>query len=274
MIMAGWIKIYRSFKEWQHYGNPVMVQLFLHLLLSANYEDVERNGMILKRGQYLTSIKKLASDLGITVKVARNYLMKLVKTGEILKDTVSITMGTTFGTTSGTTKAPTLSLITICNYERYQDMDSNMGTTSGTTSGTYIKNNIKNNKENNNNSSLRSEINIAHDDGFDEFWTAYDYKKSKATAQKAWRNLSKKDREAAMQGVEPYKQDCRRCQRSMQYAATYLHKRTWEDDFTKTNDYGNNRRSNPIDNIERAQQQAIAESMELIRKAKERDSQI
>jgi hypothetical protein len=60
----------------------------------------------------------------------------------------------------------------------------------------------------------------------------------------------------------------------MQYAATYLHKRTWEDDFTKTIDYGNNRRSNPIDNIERAQQQAIAESMELIRKAKERDSQI
>ena len=242
--MAGWIKIYRSFKEWQHYGNPVMVQLFLHLLLSANYEDVERNGMILKRGQYLTSINKLASDLGITVKVARNYLMKLVETGEILKETVSITMGTTFGTTSGTT------------------------------SGTYIKNNIKNNKENNNNSSLRSEINIAHDDGFDEFWTAYDYKKSKATAQKAWRNLSKKDREAAMQGVEPYKQDCRRCQRSMQYAATYLHKRTWEDDFTKTNDYGSNRRNNPIDNIERAQQQAIAESMELIRKAKERDSQV
>lgn len=134
-------------------------------------------------------------------------------------------------------------------------------------------NNKYNNKENNNNSSLRSELNIAHDDGFDEFWMAYDYKKSKATAQKAWRNLSKKDREAAMQGVEPYKQDCRRCQRSMQYAATYLHKRTWEDDFTKTVDYGN-KRNNPIDNIERAQQQAIRESMEFIREAKERDSQV
>ena len=134
-------------------------------------------------------------------------------------------------------------------------------------------NNKYNNKENNNNSSLRSELNIAHDDGFDEFWMAYDYKKSKATAQKAWRNLSKKDREAAMQGVEPYKQDCRRCQRSMQYAATYLHKRTWEDDFTKTVDYGN-KRNNPIDNIERAQQQAIRESMEFIREAKERDTQV
>ena len=44
--------------------------------------------------------------------------------------------------------------------------------------------------------------------------------------------------------------------------------------YKKENRNGNNRRSNPIDNIERAQQQAIAESMELIRKAKERDSQI
>ena len=44
--------------------------------------------------------------------------------------------------------------------------------------------------------------------------------------------------------------------------------------YKKENKNGSNRRSNPIDNIERAQQQAIAESMELIRKAKERDSQI
>ena len=44
--------------------------------------------------------------------------------------------------------------------------------------------------------------------------------------------------------------------------------------YKKENRNGNNRRNNPIDNIERAQQQAIAESMELIRKAKERDSQI
>ena len=44
--------------------------------------------------------------------------------------------------------------------------------------------------------------------------------------------------------------------------------------YKKNHINGSNRRSNPIDNIERAQQQAIAESMELIRKAKERDSQI
>ena len=35
-----------------------------------------------------------------------------------------------------------------------------------------------------------------------------------------------------------------------------------------------NKRNNPIDNIERAQQQAIRESMEFIREAKERDSQV
>ena len=44
--------------------------------------------------------------------------------------------------------------------------------------------------------------------------------------------------------------------------------------FFKKHRNGNNRRSNPIDNIERAQQQAIAESMEFIRETKERDSQV
>ena len=52
------------------------------------------------------------------------------------------------------------------------------------------------------------------------------------------------------------------------------HFNSWLRIYLNQKRNGNNRRSNPIDNIERAQQQAIAESMELIRKAKERDSQI
>lgn len=52
------------------------------------------------------------------------------------------------------------------------------------------------------------------------------------------------------------------------------HFNSWLRIYLKQKSYGNNRRNNPIDNIERAQQQAIAESMELIRKAKERDTQV
>lgn len=52
------------------------------------------------------------------------------------------------------------------------------------------------------------------------------------------------------------------------------HFNNWIRKYLDRKRYATNRRNNPLDNIERAQQQAIAESMELIRKAKERDSQI
>ena len=261
--MNGYIVLYRRIQDHWLWKDAERFQWWVDLLFMANFEDKEvmddSHLFVLKRGQMIASVSFLSIRWKKSAPTIIKFLKLLEANGMILRDTLY-------------RQTP---IITICNYDTYQlSNDNSVYTQVNGQIYTQVYTNKENKKDNNkNNSSLRSELQ-KDDDGFDEFWMAYDYKKSKATAQKAWRNLSKKDREAAMQGVEPYKQDCRRCQRSMQYAATYLHKRTWEDDFTKTIDYGNNRRSNPIDNIERAQQQAIAESMELIRKAKERDSQI
>ena len=66
---------------------------------------------------------------------------------------------------------------------------------------------------------------------FKVFWDAYDYKRGKDKAGAAWKSLSKKDREAALAGVAPYRADCDRFQRPQLYPQGYLNQRRWEDDF-------------------------------------------
>ena len=101
--MEGWVKIHRKLLEWEHYRNGNVVRLFLHLLMTANIEDKEWNGMTIKRGQVVTSIAKLANELGLTPMQVRTSKITLKLTGEI-----------TIKTTSR------FSVITICKFDDYQ----------------------------------------------------------------------------------------------------------------------------------------------------------
>lgn len=69
------------------------------------------------------------------------------------------------------------------------------------------------------------------DDLFEKFWEAYGNKKSKEPAMKAWKRLTKEEKEAAIKRIPEYKEDCRLHERQMKYPATYLNQKTWEDDF-------------------------------------------
>ena len=70
------------------------------------------------------------------------------------------------------------------------------------------------------------------DELFISFWEKYGYKRGKKDAEAAWKKLSKKDKENAINAIPVYKEDCRRCERQMRQPSVYLNKRTWEDDFT------------------------------------------
>ena len=90
-------------------------------------------------------------------------------------------------------------------------------------------------REKGNDSSLSSESSAsgnADELSFDNFWEAYNYKKGKKNALSAWNRLSKKDRQAALDGITPYMNDCKVCDRSVRHPATYLNGRTWEDEFS------------------------------------------
>ncbi len=104
--MAGWIKIYNKFLQWEWFDIAEMVQLFLYLLLNANYKDVVWRGVTVKRGQLITSRDKIGKDLRLTERQVRTCLSRLKSTGEI--------------SIKATNK---YSIITICKYDEYQNED-------------------------------------------------------------------------------------------------------------------------------------------------------
>lgn len=103
----GWIKIYRSLLDWEWFDDAETVKLFIYILLSANYEDKKWRGMVVERGQYVTSLGSLSEILRLSVKRVRIRLERLTKSGAI--------------TTSGANR---FTIITICNYDTYQDAET------------------------------------------------------------------------------------------------------------------------------------------------------
>jgi len=100
----GWICMHRKILDWEWYGDSKMFHLFFHLCASANYEDSQWKGRVVKKGQLITGRKKLSSETGISEWSVRTCLGRLVKSGEI---TIQLT--------------GKFSVITICNYNKYQD---------------------------------------------------------------------------------------------------------------------------------------------------------
>lgn len=99
-----WIKIDRNILQWRWYQDANTMRVFLHLLLTANIKPHGFKTDTIKRGQLATSIGHIAKTLGITYNQARTAL-------EHLKETKEIT----------TTTRPRYLVITICNYDKYQD---------------------------------------------------------------------------------------------------------------------------------------------------------
>lgn len=102
MKATGFIKLSRTLLNWRWYTNANTMRVYLHLLLKANFCDVEFETHIVKRGQLVTSIKSLCEELSMTTQATRTALEHLVLTNDI--------------TIKTTTK---YSIITILNYEKY-----------------------------------------------------------------------------------------------------------------------------------------------------------
>ena len=50
-IRVGYVKVFRSFLDWEWFQKPEMVQLWLYLLLKANHREKEWQGRTIRRGQ-------------------------------------------------------------------------------------------------------------------------------------------------------------------------------------------------------------------------------
>ena len=105
--MDGWIKIHRSILDWEWYSDLNVRVVFFHLLLKANFEDKRWQGALVRRGELVTGRSQLAAEIGISEQQVRTALNKLESTGEI--------------TSRATNK---YTIVTICNYERYQTAEA------------------------------------------------------------------------------------------------------------------------------------------------------
>lgn len=105
--MASWIKIFRELLQWEWFEKAEMVQLFIYLLLKASCEDKQWQGITVKRGQLVTSNGSMRRDLKLSEQQIRTCIKRLISTGEI-----------TYQSTNRYV------IITICNYDKYQENKS------------------------------------------------------------------------------------------------------------------------------------------------------
>lgn len=85
--MAGYIKLHRQLTEWEWYKNIPVKTLFIHCLLRANHKDNKWQGIVIKKGSFVTSLDNLAFETGLTKRQVRTALDKLKTTHELTHQT-------------------------------------------------------------------------------------------------------------------------------------------------------------------------------------------
>ncbi len=167
--MSGWIKLHRGIIDWEWYDDINTSRLFLHLLLIANHKDKNWRGILIKKGQKLTSQIKLADETGLTRQQVRSSLNKLKSTNDI-----------TIETSSQST------VITVINWNKYQTQPAEQPTDNQRVTNEQPTDNqrITTNKK------VKNEKNEKNEDIlFDEFWEIYPKKVDKKPTATKWKSL-------------------------------------------------------------------------------------
>ena len=114
----GWIKLNRQIQEHWIWSDPEKLKAWLDLLLLANHETKKvemRDGLVsIKRGQFVTSIDKLAQRWGWSKNRVYRFLSVLESDNMVQRKS------NRYRTT-----------ITIVNYSKFQDRQNANGTTNG-----------------------------------------------------------------------------------------------------------------------------------------------
>lgn len=103
MCEGNYIKLNRKIADWEWYDDPATKIVFLHFLLTANWQDKSWHGIEIKRGETRESLSSIAERNGLTIRNVRTAISHLI-------DTKSVTVRT----------AGKYSIYSICEYEKYQ----------------------------------------------------------------------------------------------------------------------------------------------------------
>jgi len=81
--MSGWIKLHRRLLDWEWYDDQNVFRVFMHLLLTANFEPSKYKGYDIPAGCKVAGVHALADQTGLTSQKVRTALDKLKSTKEI-----------------------------------------------------------------------------------------------------------------------------------------------------------------------------------------------
>ena len=172
--MEGWIKLHRKIQEcwiWNIDKPFDERSAWIDLILSANHKDVkiQFNGelIIVKRGQFLTSVRKLSDRW----KWNKDKVLRFLKLLE--SDKMIVRNSDRFRT-----------LITIENYGLYQHPSDTFQTQMGTQSGTQNVHEPATNKNDKNDKNVKKNINDDLEIFFESIWNLYPVKKGKGSVSK------------------------------------------------------------------------------------------
>lgn len=101
----GFICLFRNFLGWSWYLDINTKVLFIHMLLKANWKDGKFRDTTVPRGSFVSSIAKLAEEIGLTCDEVRTAISHLIQTGEITKQSTN-----------------KYTVFTVVNYALYQDI--------------------------------------------------------------------------------------------------------------------------------------------------------
>jgi hypothetical protein len=107
--MIGWIKLHRRMLEWEWYDHLPTFRVFIHILLKTNRKESEWKKEKLKPGQIVVGRKSLAEETGLSEQQVRTAIANLQSSQQI--------------TIKSTNK---YSVITICNWDTYQDNETSV----------------------------------------------------------------------------------------------------------------------------------------------------
>lgn len=116
--MPGYIKLPRELLNMPLSKKPQQFALFVHLLLLANREAKEWNGIRIERGQIVTSLRSLSKSCGLTISCVRTGLRGLKLDG--LAHDLTHGPARRKGEHSAHDPAHGYTIISICNFDKYE----------------------------------------------------------------------------------------------------------------------------------------------------------
>ena len=196
--MSGYIKLEKKILNWEWWSDINTFRLFMYLLLVANWTDGTFQGVTIKRGQRATSLDRLSTGTGLSIRQTRTALKHLETTGE-----VTIKRHAKF------------SVVTINNYDKYQTSDT---VDDKETTGNRQAKRQTNDTQNDNETSTIEEIKNQEykkdsleqkaNELFEELWEMYPRKKGKdKVSKKSKKELLSIGRKKMVECIENFLND-------------------------------------------------------------------